>query len=358
MPDTIKIGDRLIGTGQPVFIIAEAGVNHNGDLKLACELVDAAADAGADAVKFQTFSADRLVTPLSPKAEYQRETTDPQESQYDMLKKLELSRHAHRELKLRAEKHEMVFLSTPFDSKSADLLEELDVPAFKIGSGELTDLQLLEHIAQKRRPMIISTGMSKWDEVAHAVRTVRKAGQGKIALLHCVSAYPAPEADVNLRAMKILRNDFEVPVGYSDHTEGTHVAVMAVACGACIIEKHLTLDRNLPGPDHRMSLEPDSFKKMVRDIRNSDVLKTVVPEKILGHAVKQPMPSELSTRQLARKSVVALVDFKRGQPITRDMLGVRRPGIGIQPADLETLVGRTTNVDVPAGSVLVPKMFE
>lgn len=350
MQDVIKIGTRAIGVGRRVFIIAEAGVNHNGDPKKALELVDAAAEAGADAVKFQTFSADRLVTGLSPKATYQCETTDPKESQFEMLKKLELSEDAHRELKLRAEQHGLVFLSTPFDSESADLLEKLGVLAFKVGSGELTDLPLLAHIAQKRKPMILSTGMSTMEEVTQAVRTVQKAGLEEIALLHCVSAYPAPAEEANLRAMRILRRDFDVPVGYSDHTEGIDVALMAVACGANIIEKHLTLDRTLAGPDHRMSLEPTEFKAMVRDIRNA--------EKILGNGVKQPMPSERNTRQVARKSVVALVDIPKGCSITRGMVGVRRPGLGIPPTDIEKVVGRTVGTDVPAGNILTWEMLE
>src|SRR5437660_2902443 len=363
MPDTIRIGEREIGTGRSVFIIAEAGVNHNGNLKRALELVDAAAEAGADAVKFQTFSADLLVTHLSPKAKYQCETTDPTESQYEMLKKLELSLDAHRELKRRAKKHGIVFLSTPFDKESADLLEKLDVPAFKIGSGELTDLQRREHVARKGQPMILSTGMSWPTEVKQAVRTVQKAGQDQIALLHCVSAYPAPAQDVNLRVMEILRNDFNGPVGYSDHTEGIEVAVLAVVCEANIIEKHLTLDRKLPGPDHRISLEPDAFKTMVRAIREPDTFKAMLrdmhdPEKVMGDGVKRPMPSELNIRAVARKSVVTLVDIKKGCPIAREMLGIRRPGIGIQPVNLESLIGRTLPMDLPAGSVLVPKMFE
>lgn len=360
MPYKIRIGTRLVGGWNPVFIIAEAGVNHNGDLKRALELVDAAADAGADAVKFQTFSAERLVTGLSPKAEYQRETTDPKESQFEMLKKLELSEDAHRELKGRAEKHGMIFLSTPFDAESADLLEKLDVPAFKIGSGELTDLPLLTHVARKGRPMLISTGMSWPKDVEQAVRTVREAGLNEIALLHCVSAYPAPVAEVKLRAMSFLRNpdstdvQFEVPVGYSDHTEGIHVAVKAVDAGACIIEKHLTLDRELPGPDHRMSLEPAEFKAMVRDIRDTEV--------ILGNGVKEPMPSERNTRNVARKSVVALVDIKRGCAIVSKMVGVRRPGLGIAPSDIGKVIGRTVRrdlpTDIPAGNILTWEMLE
>jgi N-acetylneuraminate synthase/N,N'-diacetyllegionaminate synthase len=261
-----------------------------------------------------------------------------------MLKKLELSPDEHRELKLRAEKHGLVFLCTPFDLESGDLLESLDVPAFKIGSGELTDLPLLEHIARKRQPMILSTGMSKMSEVEQAVRTVRQAGLEEIALLHCVSAYPAPVEDVNLRAMQSLRETFRVPVGYSDHTEETQVAVLAVACGACIIEKHFTLNRKLPGPDHRMSLEPKDFRAMVREIRET--------EKILGDGVKQPMSSERDTRAIARKSVVALADIPEGCPLTSEMIGIRRPGGGIPPSDLETVIGRQLNRPVPAGSPL------
>lgn len=348
--NSINIAGRTVGPGRRCFIIAEAGVNHNGDIKKALKLVDAAAKAGADAVKFQTFAADRLVTRLSPKAKYQSETTNARESQYEMLKKLELSPDAHRKLKSRAEEQGLVFLSTPFDVGSADFLELLGVSAFKIGSGELTDLPLLARIARKRKPMILSTGMSTREEVEQAVQTVQKEGLQEIALLHCVSAYPAPKEDVNLLAMQFLRDMFNVPVGYSDHTEGIDVAVLAVACGACIIEKHLTLDRTLPGPDHRMSLAPKDFSAMVQKIRNT--------EKILGSRGKHPMQSELNTRDVARKSVVALVDIKRGCPITSAMIGIRRPGIGIPPSELETLVGRKPLSDVPAGAVLDWRFLE
>lgn len=348
--NVIQIGKRSVGVGRRVFIIAEAGVNHNGDIKRALKLVDAAMKAGADAVKFQTFAADRLVTRLSPKAQYQSKTTNARESQYEMLKKLELSPGAHRKLKSRAEEQGLVFLSTPFDMESADFLESLGVPAFKIGSGELTDLPLLAHIARKRKPMILSTGMSTNEEVTHAVQTVQKEGLQEIVLLHCVSAYPAPKEDVNLLAMQFLRDTFIVPVGYSDHTEGIDVAVLAVACGACIIEKHLTLDRTLAGPDHRMSLEPKDFSAMVREIRNT--------EKILGRWGKQPMQSELNTRNVARKSVVALVDIKKGCPITGMMIGIRRPGSGIPPSELETLIGRKPLIGLPAGTVLDRRNLE
>jgi len=348
MKDVLQIGKRSVGVGHPVLIIAEAGVNHNGDLKKALKLVEAAAKAGADAVKFQTFAADRLVTLLSPKAGYQRKTTSAKESQYDMLKKLELSRDAHRELKRRTERLGLVFLSTPFDAASADLLEELGVVAFKVGSGELTDLPLLHHIAVKGKPMMISTGMSTMDEVARAMQTVQKTGLEEVALLHCVSAYPAPLEDVHLLAMRDL-SVWGVPVGYSDHTLGIRVAALAVANGASIIEKHLTLDRKRSGPDHRMSLEPKEFAAMVKDIRET--------EKILGRGVKQPRKSELNTRQVARKSVVALVDIPKGRFITREMIGVRRPGVGIPPAELETIVGLKSLIDVGAGAVLDRKFL-
>lgn len=347
--DIITIGNRKVGSGEPVFIIAEAGVNHNGDLALARRLIDAAAEAGADAVKFQTFVAERLVTRSAPKAEYQRKTTDASESQYAMLKRLELSPESHRDLLTWSHSRGLAFLSTPFDPQSADLLESFEVPVFKVGSGELTDLAILTHIARKGRPMIISTGMSWLSEVEQAVRIVREAGQDHIALLHCVSNYPALTQDVNLRALDTLRQAFNVPVGYSDHTQGIAVAVAAVARGACIIEKHFTLDRTLPGPDHEASLGPDEFAAMVCGVREV--------ERALGDGVKRPMAAELSTRAVARKSVVALVDIKGGCSITHKMLGVRRPGTGIAPADLDRLVGRTVRENVQAGTVLTWEML-
>lgn len=347
--DAITIGNRKVGSGEPVFIIAEAGVNHNGDLDLARRLIDAAAEAGADAVKFQTFVADRLVTRAAPKAEYQRQTTDAAESQYAMLKRLELSPEAHRDLVNWSRARGLVFLSTPFDPQSADLLESFGMPVFKVGSGELTDLPFLAHIARKGRPMIISTGMSWLSEVEQAVRIVREAGQDQVALLHCVSNYPALTQDVNLRAIDTLRQAFGVPVGFSDHTAGIAVAMAAVARGACIIEKHFTLDRTLPGPDHQASLEPNEFAAMVRGVREV--------EEALGDGVKRPMAAELNTRAVARKSVVALVDIKCGCPLTREMLGVRRPGTGIAPADLDRLIGRTLCQDVKADTVLTMEML-
>lgn len=344
MTNHFQLGERRLGAGQPVFVIAEAGVNHNGDVDLAHQLIDAAAEAGADAVKFQTFAADRLVTRTAPKAAYQLSTTDAAESQYDMLKRLELSPEAHRVLLAHSRQRSLEFLSTPFDAESADLLESLDILAFKVGSGELTDLPLLAHIARKGRPMLVSTGMSWLGEVEQAVRTVRAAGLEQLALLHCVSNYPAQETDINLRALDTLRHAFGVPVGYSDHTPGIIMPAAAVALGACIIEKHFTLSQALPGPDHKASLEPRSFALMVRGIREV--------EAALGDGFKRPMPREQNTRDVVRKSVVALRDISQGEELRLSMLGVRRPGTGFPPADLEHLLGRRARMDISAGAAL------
>ncbi|MEA2031577.1 MAG: N-acetylneuraminate synthase, partial [candidate division Zixibacteria bacterium] len=249
------------------FIIAEAGVNHNGNLELAKQLVDIAAKAGADAVKFQTFKAEKVVTPDSPKADYQLQATEESESQYEMLRKLELSHEQHVELMSYCRKQKIIFMSTPFDRESADFLYELSVPVFKIGSGEITNLPFLEYVSGKGKPVILSTGMSYLSEVDEAVKVVRKAGCERFVLLHCVSNYPAAAQDVNLQAMHTMATAFQVPVGYSDHTLGIEVSMAAVALGACVIEKHFTIDRTLLGPDHQASLEPDELSAMVKGIR-------------------------------------------------------------------------------------------
>lgn len=344
MSEQFTIGGRSIGAGAPVFVIGEAGVNHNGDVGLAARLIDAAAEAGADAVKFQTFSAERLVTATAPKAAYQNRTTDPGESQLAMLQRLELSPGAHRDLLAHARARHIIFLSTPFDPESADLLAELGVPAFKLGSGELTDLPLLARVARKGLPMIVSTGMSTLEEVGSAVRAVREAAPVPLALLQCVSNYPADARDCNLRAIDTMREAFGVPVGYSDHTRGNVTAIAAVARGACIVEKHLTLDRDLPGPDHQASCDPAEFAAFVHALRET--------EAALGDGVKRPAEPEWSTRAVARKSVVALVDIPRNTPVTRDMLGIRRPGTGLAPSELDRLVGRAHRVDLHAGALL------
>jgi N,N'-diacetyllegionaminate synthase len=338
-----------VGDSYPVFIIAEAGVNHNGDPEMAIRLIDAAAKAGASAVKLQTFSADRLVTRHAAKAAYQKQTTGAQESQYAMLKRLELSRHDHERLLAHAQARGITFLSTPFDHASADLLSALGLPAIKIGSGDLTNLPLLEHVARKRKPIILSTGMAFLSEVEEAVRCIQSYSDAPLVLLHCVSNYPAREADANLRAMLTLRQAFGLPVGYSDHTQGLAVAVAATALGACVIEKHFTLDRSLPGPDHRASLEPDELQALVQAIRNVEVA--------LGDGIKRPAASEQDTTRAARKSIVSHVDIPAGATITAEMLAIKRPGTGILPRDLERVIGRSARVAIPADTIIEWEMI-
>ncbi len=340
----IEIGDRAVGPGRPCFVIAEAGVNHNGDLPTALRMVEAAADAGADAVKFQTFRAERLVTCSAPKADYQQRTTDPAESQYEMLSRLELPEAAYGPVLERCRVRGILFLSTPFDEESADFLERLGVPAFKVPSGEITNLHFLAHLAAKRKPLIVSTGMATLGEVEVAVQTIRAAGNEEIVLLQCASEYPAPPASANLRAMATLRQAFGVPVGFSDHTEGSAVALAAVALGACLIEKHFTLNRGLPGPDHAASAEPDELAVLVRDIRRV--------EAALGDGRKVPSPAEAQTAAVARKSLVAACDIPAGAVLTDAMIAVRRPGTGLPPATRPQVVGRTARAAIPGGTPL------
>jgi N-acetylneuraminate synthase len=311
---------------------------------LAERLVDAAIEAGADAVKFQTFTAERLVTPKAPKADYQAAVTDAAESQSAMLRKLELSREAHVRLFEYAGRRGITFLSTPFDEQSADLLDDLGVPLFKIASGEITNLPLLEHVARKRKPMIVSTGMSTLEEVGEAVRVIHKAGCPALTLLHCTSNYPADPAESNLNAMITMRQAFDLPVGYSDHTPGIEVAVAAVALGASVLEKHLTLSREMPGPDHRASLEPGDFAAMVRAVRSV--------ETALGDGVKRPMESERNTRAIARRSLVAATDLPAGTVLQAHHLAARRPGLGLPPGELARLVGRRLTKSLQADDMI------
>jgi len=339
-----EIDERRIGVSAPVFIVAEAGVNHNGNPALARRLVDAAAECGADAVKFQTFTVDALLTREAPKAGYQVETTGAGESQREMLARLELGADRLAELRDRAGKHGLVFFSAPFDEASADALEALDVAVYKVPSGEITNLPLLRHIAAKGRPIILSTGMATLEEVEQAVAAIRAAGDPPLALLHCLSAYPAPVEEVNLRAMDSLASRFGYPVGFSDHTLGIEIAVAAAARGAAIIEKHLTLDKTLPGPDHRASLDVAEFSAMVRAIRSV--------ESALGDGVKRPMPSEADTRRVARKSLVAARALKAGERVAAGDLASKRPGTGISPAELPRVLGLRLTRDVAADEVI------
>lgn len=330
----LDIMGRKVGPGHPCLIIAEAGVNHNGEVELARQMVNEAAHAGADAVKFQAFQAERLVSANAPKADYQTQTTDASESQFEMIKRLELDQEAHRQLFAYCREQGLLFLSSPFDEKSADFLDEIGVPAFKIPSGEITNLPYLEHIARKGKPMIVSTGMATLGEVEAAVCVIRDAGDPGLVLLQCVSEYPALPADVNLRAMETMARAFRVPVGYSDHVLTNEIAFAAVALGACVIEKHFTLDRNLPGPDHQASVEPADLKALVRGIRGVQLA--------LGDGCKRPAASEDNMARIVRKSLVVVKDVAAGTVITEELVTVKRPGTGLQPAMLQSVIGRTT----------------
>ncbi len=341
-PASLTIGQRALGT--PCLIIAEAGVNHNGSLQRALELVDCAAEAGADAVKFQTFQAQQLVTPQAVQAPYQRRNMKRSCSQLEMLSQLELSHADHCALIERCQQRGILFLSTPFDAPSADQLVELGVVALKIPSGEITNLPFLDHVARLGLPLIVSTGMSYLGEVDLAVRTMQAAGNHDFALLHCVSNYPADPHDVNLRALQTLQAAFAQPVGYSDHTLGIEVSLAAVALGACILEKHFTLDRTLPGPDHRASVEPAELQQLVQGVR------TV--EQALGDGRKAPAANEKETAAVARKSLVTAAALPAGTELTEELIAIKRPGTGLAPALKTHLLHRRTLRELPAGHLL------
>jgi N-acetylneuraminate synthase len=326
-----------------VFVIAEAGVNHNGSLDLALELVDVAAAAGADAVKFQTFRAAALATAGAGKAAYQERTTG-EGSQRAMLERLELDEAAHRALADRAEARGIEFMSAPFDHESLDLLVRLGVRRLKLGSGELTNGPLLEAAARTGLPLILSTGMATLEEVTDAVRLVRAAGAADVTVLHCTTEYPAPPGEVNLRAIATMREALGVPVGYSDHTIGVTVTLAAVALGASVIEKHFTTDRTLPGPDHPASLEPAELAELVSTVR------TV--EEALGDGVKRPTASELPNLAVARKSLVAASPIAAGEAFTTANVAVKRPGTGISPMRIRDVLSRTASRDYAADELL------
>jgi N,N'-diacetyllegionaminate synthase len=317
-----------------VLIIAEAGVNHNGQMKLARRLISVAKEAGADVVKFQTFSADRLVTKAAAKAEYQTKTTDAAESQHEMLRRLELSPDMYDELIAEAATHGIEFMSTAFDEESVDLLASKALKRFKVPSGEITNLTYLRRIASVASEVIISTGMATLEEIAAAISVFEAAGlrRDRITVLHCTTEYPAPMAEVNLRAMQTIAREFGVRVGYSDHTQGIEVAIAAVALGATIIEKHFTLDQTLPGPDHKASLEPHQLAAMVVAIRNI--------EQAIGDGIKAPSPSEARNLPIVRKSLVAIRPIQTGEPFTALNIGAKRPGTGISPMLLDDVIGQ------------------
>jgi N,N'-diacetyllegionaminate synthase len=321
------------------LIIAEAGVNHNGDLKLAKQLIDVAAEAGADLVKFQTFNASRLVTRTAKKADYQTQNTNNKESQYEMLHKLELTTEMHHELIRYCAAHSIGFCSTGFDIESVDFLMELGQELIKIPSGEITNLPYLRHIGGLGKTVIFSTGMATLSDIEVAIEVLEQAGtpRSKMTVLHCTTEYPTPMTEVNLHAMQSIHTAFGVSVGYSDHTAGIEVAIAAVALGASVIEKHFTLDRNLPGPDHKASLEPEELKAMVASIRNIEIA--------LGDGIKRLTPSESKNKPIARKSLVALKDIKKGEVFSYGNITTKRPGTGISPMRWDEIIGRTAHRD-------------
>ncbi|MBT6049621.1 MAG: N-acetylneuraminate synthase [Candidatus Scalindua sp.] len=321
------------------FVIAEAGVNHNGSLEIAKKLVDVAVDAGSDSVKFQTFKAENIVTRYAQKAEYQKETTAGNETQFDMINKLELDINAHKELINYCKKKEITFLSTPFDLESVELLNNLGVEVLKIPSGEITNLPFLEKIGGLKKRLILSTGMADLEEIGNALSILIGAGTPKdnITVLHCNTAYPTPIEDVNLLAMNTIKETFKVKVGYSDHTPGIEISIAAAALGASVIEKHFTLDKGMEGPDHKASLEPDELNNMVRAIRNI--------ESGLGNGIKKPSISELKNRPIVRKSIVAAGSIKMEEKFSRENITCKRPGTGISPMEWNNIIGKRAKRD-------------
>jgi len=328
------------------LIIAEAGVNHNGALALAFDLIGAAAEAGADVVKFQTFKAKSLVTQSASKADYQLQTTNSEESQFEMIKKLELNEKMHLELIAECSKYGIRFASTGFDEGSVDLLCDLGVDFLKIPAGEITNVPYLRHVGSKGLPVILSTGMSELNEVKEALDILMRAGtqKEKITVLHCNTEYPTPMEDVNLNAMLTMRDELGVEIGYSDHTQGIEVPIAAVALGAKVIEKHFTLDRSMDGPDHAASLEAEELKQMVSSIRNI--------ESVMGDGIKRPSSSELKNIRVVRKSIVAQENILKGEVFTKKNLCVKRPGTGLSPTKWDEVLGQSSLRDFKADELI------
>jgi N,N'-diacetyllegionaminate synthase len=338
----MEIGPGFPKNQPPVLIIAEIGVNHNGDLNMALRLLDEAADCGADAVKIQAFDPDEMISKGTPKVSYQKEAGAANEDQYTLLQRLRMMPGQIEALMERAAQKKLRFLASVFDLKSAELLAKLGLKTFKIPSGELTNLPLVKAVAGYGKALIISTGMADLGEIEEAVTTAANAGGVSLALLHCVSSYPACYEDLNLRLIPVLQTAFQLQVGYSDHAPGFEAAIAAVALGAVIIEKHFTLERNLPGPDHKASLMPDEFRQLVESIRKTEMA--------LGSGRKIVTETEQETRKLTRKSIVARTDIPKGGLITPSMLAVKRPGAGIAPKYIDRFVGHCATRNIPQGS--------
>ena len=328
-----------------VFIIAEAGVNHNGDLNLAYKMVDKAKEAGVDCIKFQTFKTEKIISKNTEMADYQKENTNNNESQYEMVKKLELSYEDFRKIKNYCEQKEIIFLSTPDEKESLDfLVDELKVSTIKVGSGEVTNYLYLKEIAKKNKEIILSTGMSSLGEVEKALEIIREYNNKKVILLHCTTNYPCPMEEVNLKAMLTLKEAFKTEIGYSDHTLGTEVAIAAVAMGAKVIEKHFTLDKNMEGPDHKASLDPKELKIMVEQIRNI--------EKALGDGIKKPNKSEEKIKKVVRRRILISKELKKGHVLTEDDLILKRSNSGIEADFIDLVLNKKLKIDMKEDSSL------
>jgi N,N'-diacetyllegionaminate synthase len=335
-----QIGNREVGLGKGTFVIAEAGVNHNGDLERAFDLIKLAKQCGADCIKFQTFKAKEIVTLKAPKAPYQLEVTDKKESQYEMLKKLELSVDQFREIKAKCQKVGILFLSTPYNFNDVDVLEALQVEAYKIASAQLTEHAFLEYVAKKHKPVILSTGMGTMKEVGEAVNVISSSGNDQIVILQCTTNYPSATEDANIHAMLAMQDAFNVLVGYSDHTENPYAVLSSVALGAVVVEKHFTQNRSLPGPDHSSSIEPIEFAELVNGIRNI--------ESSLGSREKIPTPAERKNISAMRRSIVALSKLEVGTIIQQKHLAFKRPATGLSPKKLNEIIGKQIAKEVEA----------
>ena len=339
-PEGILIGNRTVGTGR-VLVVAEIGVNHGGSVGEGLKLIDAAADCGADAVKFQTFHADRLMVAGDCRFSHQG---DGGESAYQMFRRLELSMEDHEKLKRQADQRGVIFLSTPFDEESVDFLDQLGVPAFKVASGDATHIPLLQRIGAKGKPVLLSTGMCYLSEIAEAVWTLNAAGAKELLLLHCVSVYPATPDSLNLRAIRTLSEQFGLPVGYSDHSQDILYSLMAACLGAVLIEKHFTLDKNAPGPDHRLSMDPEELRSLVHNLRKVELS--------LGDGRKRPACAEEENRALSRRSIVTGVDVRADETVARWMVAYKRPGTGIEPSQADKVIGMRARRDLPRNTIL------
>ena len=340
----IKIGDRTIGPNAPCFVIAEAGVNHNGSVEMAEQLIVEAKRAGADCVKFQTFKAEQVITQDAPKADYQLKTTDPAESQIDMLRKLELNFDAYKTLIELCAKEDIVFFSTPYNRDDVDFLDELGAPAFKMASIHVAEPAFLRYAASKGKPLIVSTGMATLAEVDEAVRTLREAGNEQFVLLQCTTNYPSRPEDANLLTIPTMRDAFDALVGYSDHTQSETACLVSIGLGACVIEKHFSLDKSLPGPDQSSSADPAEFAQLMVHIREA--------EAVLGSPQKGPMAVERVNARGMRRSIVAKQDIAAGATLTEEMLAFKRPGTGLRPALLDEIVGKRTRRALPGDTLL------